>query len=106
MPKIQFIRADGTATQVEGDVGATLMEVAMTNGVEGILAECGGCCSCATCKCEIDPKWLAKTGSANEMEKEMLDAFIEANETSRLACQVEITAEMDGLIVQLPESQY
>ena len=82
------------------------MQGAMDNMIEGILAECGGACSCATCHCYMGEAWAAKTGEASDMEKDMLDAVLDQRKTSRLSCQVAVTAEMDGLVVHLPESQY
>ncbi len=74
--------------------------------IEGILAECGGACSCATCHCYVDEAWLEKAGNASDMEKDMLDSVMGQRDTSRLSCQLAVTEEMDGLVVHLPESQY
>ena len=77
MPKITYIEHDGTPHEVEGDVGMTVMEVARKASVPGIEAECGGACSCATCHVYVDEAWMAKTGSAAEMEEDMLDFAFE-----------------------------
>lgn len=105
MPIVTYIEYDGTKHSVSVDAGKTLMEGAVQHGVEGIVAECGGACACATCHCYIDEEWAERVGDMDAMEEAMLDAVLEPKPTSRLACQVEITGELDGLLVQLPESQ-
>ena len=82
------------------------MEAAVVNDVEGIDADCGGACACATCHVYIDQDWTAIVGPAEELEAEMLDVAEEVKENSRLSCQIKITEELDGLIVRTPESQY
>lgn len=106
MPLVKYIEADGREYEVEIAEGSTLMQGAMDNMIDGILAECGGACSCATCHCYVDEAWTGKTGEVGDMEKEMLDAVMDQKDTSRLSCQIAVTAEMDGLVVRLPESQY
>lgn len=106
MPKITYIEFDGTAHDVEGDVGMTVMEVARKADVPGIEAECGGACSCATCHVYIDEAWQSKTGSAEEMEEDMLDFAFDVRPNSRLSCQIKVTDELDGLVVRLPEKQF
>ncbi len=105
MPLVKFIEADGNEYDVEAAVGGTLMQAAVDNMVNGILAECGGACSCATCHCYIDEAWVSGTGEANVIERSMLDAVEGLMPTSRLSCQIDVTEEMDGLVVRLPESQ-
>ena len=105
MPKITFIEFDGTEHSVEVDTGLTIMEAAVKNLVPGIDADCGGACACATCHVYIDPDWVSKTGTADEMEQSMLDFADDVKENSRLSCQIKITDECDGLIVKMPESQ-
>jgi len=91
---------------VEAADGATVMEVAIDNDIDGIIGECGGCCSCATCHCYIDHAYKDKIPPRGDLETEMLEfASSEANDNSRLACQVEITDELDGMVVTLPETQ-
>lgn len=82
------------------------METATFNGVPGVVAECGGSCSCATCHVYIDLDWYAQLPSPDESEQEMLEFAIDPRENSRLSCQVEITEELDGMVVHTPESQY
>lgn len=106
MAKITFVDFQGNATDVEAEAGTTLMQAALDNGVEGIIGECGGACSCATCHCYVDEAWTAKTGEASGFEKDMLECALEPKPTSRLSCQITLSDELDGLVVHLPESQY
>ena len=82
------------------------METATFNGVMGVVAECGGACSCATCHVYIDPDWYANLPVPDESEMEMLEFAIDPRKNSRLSCQVEITEELDGMVVHTPENQY
>lgn len=106
MPALTFINADGSEIEVNVSAGVSVMRAAVDNSVHAIIAECGGACSCATCHCYIDDKWLDKVAAPDEMEEAMLDCVLNRQENSRLSCQVEMTDELDGLIVRLPASQY
>ena len=106
MPVINYIEFNGTEHSVQVPTGVSLMQGAMDNMIQGIVAECGGCCVCCTCHCMIDPAWAATAGSATEDESELLDMLDTREETSRLSCQVKVTDGMDGMVVRLPESQY
>ena len=106
MTTINFILADGSRHAVEATDGEVVMRVAMRSGFSGILAECGGACSCATCHVHIDPSWVDKLPPKDELETEMLDFAEGVDATSRLSCQIKITPALDGLIVHVPESQY
>jgi len=81
------------------------MEGAIDNNIDGIEAECGGMCSCATCHVYVDPAWFEATGSPENIEQDMLDSALDLQKTSRLSCQIEVSDELDGLIVRLPEMQ-
>ena len=106
MPKITFIEADGREFVLEGKIGDTVMETAIDNDIEGILAQCGGGMACATCHCFIDEAWMEQVGIADDAEDDMLDfAAIPKQANSRLSCQISITAKLEGLIVRLPEEQ-
>ena len=105
MPKIIYIEQDGTRKEVEADPGYTVMEVAVNNGVDGIVAECGGACACATCHGYIDEAWLDKLPEMDDMEDSMLDAAYERKDTSRLTCQIEITDALDGLVVHVADNE-
>ncbi len=105
MAKITYIQPSGDARTVEGEVGATVMETAIKNGIQGIEAECGGACSCATCHVYVDAAWKEKTGEPSPMEEDMLDFAFEVKATSRLSCQIKVREDLDGLVVRVPERQ-
>lgn len=105
MPKITYIDFAGTARTVEAEIGATVMETAIKNGVPGIEAECGGACSCSTCHVYIDRAWREQTGEPKPMEEDMLDFAFDVRPNSRLSCQIRVTAALDGLVVTTPERQ-
>lgn len=105
MPKITYIEHDGTSRTVEGELGATVMETALKNDVNGIVAECGGGCTCATCLVHVEEDWLAKVGSRSAEEEDQLDFAFDVRPNSRLACQIKITEALDGLIVHTPAYQ-
>lgn len=105
MVAITFIEYNGTAHQVEGPEGATAMETAVRNGVPGIVAECGGACACATCHVYVDEAWVEKVGEPSEMEEGMLDFATDVQPNSRLSCQIKLTAALDGLVLNIPETQ-
>ena len=106
MPVINYIEFNGTEHSVEVAEGVSLMQGAMDNLIEGIVADCGVCCVCCPCHCMIDPQWAEATGTADKEEDELLELLDTREETSRLSCQVKVTAAMDGMLVRLPESQY
>lgn len=105
MPLITFIEPDGTRREIEAENGSTLMETAIRNGVRGIVAECGGACTCATCHVYVEDEWFGATGGPSPMEEDMLDFAFDVRETSRLSCQVRISDELDGLVVNVPSRQ-
>ena len=105
MPKITFIDKDGGSRTVDAEVGATVMETAISNAVPGIEAECGGACACATCHVYVDEAWREKTGEASAMEQDMLDFAFEVRPNSRLSCQITVKDELDGLVVKTPDRQ-
>lgn len=105
MTKVVFIDSDDIETVVDADNGTSLMEAAFSNDVEGILAECGGACACATCHVWVDEPFLATVGEAGELEQAMLEFNDNTRPNSRLSCQIEVSDELDGLRVRVPESQ-
>ena len=105
MPKITYIEPDGTARTVEAEIGATVMETALKNDVPGIVAECGGACSCATCHVYVDEAFAAKIEPPSPMEEDMLDFAFEVKPNSRLSCQIKVSDALDGLVVTTPERQ-
>lgn len=106
MPKIIFIDFEGTDRAVEAHLGDTVMEAATNNDLPGIDADCGGACACATCHVYVDEAWTDIVGKPEELEAEMLSVADEVRDNSRLSCQIQITEEMDGLVVTTPESQF
>ena len=105
MPRITYIEFNGTEHTVDVAVGLTVMEGAVNNNVPGIDADCGGACACSTCHAYVNPDWVAKLPAREDMEEDMLDFAYEPNERSRLTCQIPVTSELDGLVVQMPEKQ-
>jgi ferredoxin, 2Fe-2S len=107
MASVTYIEHNGTEYVIDVPVGTSVMQGAVQNGVEGIVAECGGGLACATCHCYVDAAWFAKLPAASEAEVQMLDsAANDRKSNSRLSCQINVTDELDGLIVRLPEKQY
>jgi 2Fe-2S ferredoxin len=106
MPKIIYLTPDGTRHEVEVEKGYSVMEGAINNNIEGIVAECGGACACATCHSYIDEAWLDKVAEMDDMEDSMLDAAFERKDNSRLTCQIEVSDELDGLVVHVAENEY
>jgi ferredoxin, 2Fe-2S len=105
MANITYIDPDGTTRTVDGELGSTVMETAIKNNVPGIEAECGGACACATCHVYVDDAWRATVGDPSPMEEDMLDFGYDVKPSSRLSCQIKVTAELEGLIVRIPERQ-
>ncbi len=105
MPKITFIEHNGTEHALDVAKGQSAMQAAMTNGVPGIIADCGGSCSCATCHVYVDDAWRDRLPEASASEKEMIDCALHVQEGSRLSCQIELGEELDGLVLRIPESQ-
>jgi 2Fe-2S ferredoxin len=101
MPSLNIVTRDGSEHTVEARVGWSVMENIRDNGVDEVLALCGGCCSCATCHVHVDPDWFAKTGGPGADEDDLLDSSDHRVETSRLSCQILFTPELDGLRVQI-----
>jgi ferredoxin, 2Fe-2S len=105
LPKITFVEANGTTHETEAQNGSTVMETAIMNGVPGVIAECGGACTCATCHVYVDEAWTGIVGGPSMMEEDMLDFAFEVKPTSRLSCQIKVKDNLDGLIVRVPSRQ-
>jgi 2Fe-2S ferredoxin len=114
MPQVTYVQHDGTTRQVDVPVGENVMRGALYNNIPGIEGECGGALSCATCRCYVDDAWAAKAGGpATHEERELIDAAEalddvhgEERRNIRLSCQITMSADLDGLVVRLPEKQY
>jgi ferredoxin, 2Fe-2S len=105
MPKITFIEHDGTAHTVDATIGDTVMETALGKSVPGIVAECGGSCTCATCMVYVDEAWQERLGARTPEEEDQLDFAFDVKPNSRLSCQIRVTDELDGLVVRTPAYQ-
>ncbi|MCL5778008.1 2Fe-2S iron-sulfur cluster-binding protein [Limibaculum sp. FT325] len=105
MPKITYIEHNGTEHVVDVAEGLTVMEGAVTNNIPGIDADCGGACACSTCHVYVDPTWVDRLPPREDMESDMLDFAFEPKSNSRLTCQIKVTAELEGLVVTMPEKQ-
>jgi ferredoxin, 2Fe-2S len=106
MSKVTYIEFSGKQHVVDLQPGDSVMQGAVTNGVSGIAAICGGACSCATCHVYIDEAWRSKTGARNDLEESMLEMADDVQPNSRLACQIKMTEELDGLVVHIPDGDY
>ena len=106
MALVFYVTHDGSQFEADVPAGSSVMDGALNNGIDGILAECGGAMSCATCHVYVDEAWASKITPPNEMETDMLEVVSNPNEYSRLSCQLTVTEEMEGLKVRLPESQF
>ncbi len=105
MAKITYIENSGEKHIVEVQKGLTVMEGAVANNVPGIDADCGGGMACATCHVYVKDEWFDKINKKNEGEDDMLDQAYEPKKNSRLSCQIQVTDDIDGLEVYLPEKQ-
>lgn len=106
MPQIHFVHPDGRRESLDGAAGYSLMQVATQNGIDAIVAECGGNAMCATCHVYVDEAWLARLPPMSDDEDALLDgAAADRLSTSRLSCQIKLTPELDGLVVRLPDRQ-
>lgn len=103
MVKVTFVHPDGSERTLDLAVGDVLMKSALRNDIEGIVAECGGACACATCQVVVPPEWRGVLPAAQPMEQSMLD---EDAAGRRLSCQIEVTAAMEGLVLHVPSTQH
>jgi ferredoxin, 2Fe-2S len=106
MPTVTFIEFNGQRHTVTVPGGTSVMRAAVDNDVPGIDADCGGACACATCHVYVDAAWLGKTGDKGSMEQELLGFASATADNSRLACQIVLTDELDGLVVSMPDGQH
>jgi ferredoxin, 2Fe-2S len=106
MPKIVFVQPDGSQQTIDAADGQSIMEAATNHLVPGIVADCGGGCSCATCHVYVDPAWAVKLTPPDEIEQAMLEGAIDPNERSRLSCQLRMSAALDGIVVHVPAAQF
>ena len=102
MPKVTFIERDGTHRVFDARAGETLLEIAHEHGID-IEGACEGAMACSTCHVIVDDAWIDRLPDPSEDEEDMLDFAAGLKANSRLGCQIEMTAELDGLVVQLPK---
>jgi 3-phenylpropionate/trans-cinnamate dioxygenase ferredoxin reductase subunit len=101
-PRATYVQADGEACSVEVSVGMTLMEGAVRNNLPGIIAECGGTCSCGTCHVYVDEQWRERLDDPEFEEEDLLEFIQDRQPNSRLSCQIVMSDDLDGLVVRLP----
>lgn len=106
MTKITFIQHDGEEQTLEVENGISVMNAAVDNLIEGIDADCGGECNCATCHVYVAEDWMPKVGQPQDDEEAIMSLNPERQDNSRLSCQIKISDELDGLVVHLPEFQF
>ena len=108
MPSITFIEHDGTKHVVDVDAGTTARDAAIDNDIPGIDGDCGGNCACATCHVFVADEWIDATGKAEEEsnEAELLQFADDYKDNSRLACQIPVTDDLDGLVLHTPIGQH
>jgi|TARA_X000001036_G_scaffold267523_1_gene248361 2Fe-2S ferredoxin len=102
LPRLIFVNSEGTEKSVEAENGLSVMEIARDNDLD-IEGTCGGSISCCTCHVIIDKDWFSIVGGPNPDEEDMLDLAVGLQPTSRLSCQIEVTNELDGLRMTIPE---
>lgn len=106
MPTITFVQPNGTDQRFDVPGGTTLMRAAVSNGVDGIVGECGGQAMCATCHVLVRPEYLDALPAMGDDEDEMLDCTTtERTDRSRLGCQIEVGPEIAQIVVDIPEGQ-
>ena len=105
MPKITYIEHNGKSHTLEVANGLSVMEGAVQNNIPGIDADCGGSMACATCHVYVKEEWFNKLPKKEDCEEDMLDMAFEPKKNSRLSCQLMVSDQLDGLVVQLPEKQ-
>jgi ferredoxin, 2Fe-2S len=105
MPRVTFIEPGGVRREIDAQIGVSLMESARRHGIRGIIALCGGACACATCHVYVSPEWVSRLEPREDMEEGMLESAWHPEPNSRLSCQIQITASLDGLEVAVPEQQ-
>lgn len=106
MPKVTYRHPDGTEQSLDIASGISVMQGAISGGVKGIVAECGGAAMCATCHVYVDDRWIGALPEMNAVESEMLEsAASERRSNSRLSCQIKVSPALDGLVVNIPDRQ-
>ena len=105
MAKIIYKDYQGNSKTIEVENGLSVMEGAIQNDIPGIDADCGGGMACATCHVYVNEEWLDKLPEKEDGEEDMLDMAFEPKQNSRLSCQLTVSNELDGLVVNIPSKQ-
>ena len=105
MTKITYITHNNENHTIDVQNGLTVMEGAVQNNIPGIDADCGGSMACATCHVYVKEDWFDKINKKSEGEDDMLDQAYEPKKNSRLSCQIIVSDDLDGLVVDMPEKQ-
>lgn len=106
MSTISVVSANGEKRELDVTVGVSIMRTVLNNGIDGLIAECGGTMSCATCHVYVAPAWADRVPAPSEDERMMVECVIEPRDTSRLSCQLVYSDDLDGLEIEIPASQY
>ena len=101
MAKLTIIDRAGVEITIDAANGLSVMEIIRNNGVDELLALCGGCCSCATCHVYVDPAFADQLPAMSEDENDLLDSSDHRNETSRLSCQLIMSDAVENLRVTI-----
>jgi len=104
MAMITYVTRAGEAIRVEAETGISLMQLALSNNIPGIIGECGGVMSCATCHVHVDASWYVRLPPPKAGENDMLEFADDRNGLSRLGCQIKVRDDLDGLIVRIPQA--
>ena len=105
MTKITYIQNNKKSHSIDVANGLSVMEGAIQNNIPGIDADCGGSMACATCHVYVKEEWFNKLSPKEDGEEDMLDMAFEPKKNSRLSCQLIVTDQLEGLVVNLPEKQ-
>ncbi len=106
MTRVTFITAAGERFDIDVDDGGSIMQIATSNSVPGIIGECGGSCACATCHIYVDEAWMARVPPPSEMERDLLTIVSDPQANSRLSCQIELSPALSGLVLNVPLDTY
>jgi 2Fe-2S ferredoxin len=106
MPNITYIEHNGTTHVIDVPVGTSIMQGAVNHLVPGIEGDCGGLCACGTCHVYVPDAFQPLTGVAGELEQGMLQFAFDVRDNSRLACQIVVSVDMEGLAIEMPKRQY
>ena len=106
MARITYIEHGGVVHGVDVPNGLSVMDGAKRFAIPGIEGDCGGACACATCHVYVDEDWFGRLTPMDELERDMLDFAFDVRPTSRLACQIKVAPDLDGMVVEIPARQY